>query len=133
MSKRDEQLSREIPEFMHKHKDLLLIVCDPKTDTIFASYKDSMISGKIKSPTGKNLEVVRNVLRASRFEDTQDLFFTSLIEVLQLPVRKGNQFLMFLDAALFNIAKSLRKRKSGPIKGAVKSPFVERVEKGRQN
>lgn len=118
---------------MHEHKDLLLIICDPKTDTIFAGYGDKMVSGRIKTADGKKIDVIRNVLRDSKFEAHSDLFLTGLVEVLQLPVRKGNQFLLFLDGALFNIARALRKRKNDlPQKGAVASPFVDSIEKGRQ-
>lgn len=132
---REKRLGKEIPKFMHENKDLLLIICDPKTDTIFMGYKDQMISGKIKSPTGKNLKVIQGVLRESLFEDRADMFLSGLVEVMRLPVRKGNQFLMFLDGALFNIAKALRKskkRSSASMQGGqgIASPFVERVEKG---
>jgi hypothetical protein len=113
---------------MHENKDLLVIICDPKTDNIYVSYKDAMAAGKIKSPTGKKLHVIKGVLRESLFKDNIDMFITGMVETLKIPLRKGNQFMMFLDGAVYSIAKTIQQRKKRSSANAagkrVKSPFV---------
>lgn len=120
---RNKRIQHAVPEFMHANKDLLVIVCDPKTDTIYAGYKDNFVGGKIKSPSGKKLKVVKSVLKSSLFKDSIDLFITGLVETLKLPVRKGNQFLMFLDGALFNLAKATRKKTKAKAQQPIPSPY----------
>lgn len=111
---RDERLMFTVPEFTRANKDLLIIVADPKNDRMFVSYKDKFVNAKIKSPTGKNTHVVRDVLKYSRFNESIDQYMTALVEALQLPIWKGksNQFYQFIDGAVYNIAKALRKTKT---------------------
>lgn len=115
-----------ISEFAHANKDFLIIVCDPKTDRMFATYKDRFVNGKIKSPDGKKTHVVKDVLSYSIFKKSVDSFLINLVETLHLPTLKGNQFYQLIDGFLFAIAKSLRDgRKDKKEKGAVVSPFVK--------
>lgn len=131
---REERLLFTIKEFAHANKDLLIMVADPKTDRMFATYKDRFVNGRIKSPLGKKTHIVRDVLKYSRFHVTVDQFIASIVETLDLPIWKGgsNQFYQFLDGAVFNIAKKLRKNQpqdsGSPPVGAVKSPFVSTPE-----
>lgn len=112
-----------VKEFAHANKDLLIIVCDPKTDRIFATYKDKFVNGTIKSPLGKKSKVVKDVLKYSRFNENVDQYLTAIMETLHLPMWKANHFFKFIDGALYNIAKSLRKkRKDEPIP----SPFAKK-------
>ncbi len=115
-----------VKEFAHANKDLLIIVCDPKSDRMFATYKDKFVNGKIKSTDGKNRHVVKTVLTNCRFNTGIDSFLGSLAETLNLSIPKANDFYKFIDGALFNIAKSLKGKGSGssPPKGSVPSPFV---------
>lgn len=112
-----------IKEFGHANKNLLIIVCDPASDRIFVTYKDRFVNGKIKSVEGKSSKVVKNVLKYSRFNENIDGYLTSIMETLALPIWRANQFFQFLDGALYNIAKSLRKKRSG---NAVPSPYSEK-------
>lgn len=107
-----------VPEFVSANKDLLIIVADPKTDSIYVAYNNKIVAGNIKSADGKKLHLVRGVLKDSLFRKNIDLFIASIVDTIKLPLRKGNQFFMFLDGAIFNIAKSLAK------KNKIKSPFV---------
>ena len=123
---RNERLLYTIKEFSHANKNMLIIVCDPKTDRMFVTYKDFYVNGKIKSTQGKNTHVVREVLKNSRFKDSIDGFVGSLAETLSLPLLKANDFYKFIDGAVFNIAKALRGKptRPEPQKGAIPSPFV---------
>lgn len=129
---RDERLLFTVKEFAHANKDLLIIVSDPKSDRMFVTYKDKFVNGRIKSATGKKTHVVREVLKHSRFKESIDQYLASLVETLHLPVWKSgaNQFYQFIDGAIFNIAKSMKKRQESPPdpllkqKGAIPSPFV---------
>lgn len=114
-------MSYTVPDFAHAHKDLLVIVCDPKTDNIFVGYGDQIVSGRIKTALGKELNVVRNVLDHSQFKENVNPFITGIMEVLQLPLKAGNQLYQFIDGALFAISKALRKDK--PPENGVASPY----------
>lgn len=127
---RDERALFTIQEFAHQNKNLLIIVADPKTDRMFVAHQDRFVNAQIKSPDGKKTHVVRDVVRYSQFHKSIDMFITSLVETLKLPLWKGgaNQFYQFIDGAIFNIAKSLRKPPKPQEPGAVPSPFVEARE-----
>jgi hypothetical protein len=110
-----------VPEFANRHKDLLVIVCDPKTDNMFVGYGGAMVSGKIKSATGEKLHVVKDMLAHSQFKKNINPFLTGIMEIMQLPLKAGNLFYQFLDGAIFNISKVLVKHPKG-----IPSPFVNK-------
>ena len=130
---REARLKYTVPEFAHQNKGLLIIVCDPKTDRIFVTYKDKFVNGKIKAVTGRRSHVVKEVLKYSRFNESIDGYITAIMETLHLPIWRANKFYQFLDGAVYSISKSLRK---GAAKGAaptgpglVKSPIQpEQIE-----
>jgi hypothetical protein len=125
---RDPRNLYTIKQFAHAHKDFLIIVCDPKSDRIFATYRDRFVNGKIKSTDGKKTKVVKGVLKYSRFDHHIDSFIASIAETLNLNLLKGNQLYQLLDGFLYNIAKSLRKkraqREQPAMKGSIPSPFI---------
>ncbi len=125
LSKKNKLMPFTVPEFAQKHSDLLVIVCDPKTDMIFVGHNKEMVLGTMKSADGKKLHIVRDILNASQFESNINHFITGLIEALQLPLKAGNMFYQFVDGALFNISKKLRKNKIE--KGAVESPYKQEL------
>lgn len=117
-----------VPGFAALHKDLLVIVCDPKSDNIFVGYNNFVVSAKMKSADGKKTHVVREVLKHSQFDKSIDSFLVGIMEVMRLPLKAGSVFYNFLDGALFNISKALRKKDLEPKPGAVLSPFVAQGE-----
>lgn len=123
---RDARNLYTIREFGHINKDFLIIVCDPKTDRMYAMYRDRFVNGKIKAVSGKNPHIIKNVLKYSQFEKNIDGFLASIMETLQLPIMKVNQFYQMLDGFVYNIAKNLRKKRSEA--SHVKSPFVEQFK-----
>lgn len=100
-----------IQQFCHNHRNYLVIVCDPKDDTLFISFRDKQVSGRVKSADGKNHKVVKNMLKHSTFDREIDRFFGGIIDAMQLPLQWGDHFFKFLDGALFQISKSLKKEK----------------------
>jgi len=100
--------SKEIAEFCHYHKDLLIIIADPKTDKLFMSYRDKHVANQIKSAEGYKTKVVRGVLSHSLFKSQIDNLITAIMDSLQLSLKNGNQFYLWIDGALFNIARALR-------------------------
>lgn len=99
-----------IKEFGHINKNFLIIVCDPKTDRMFAMHKDRFTNGTIKSASGKNPHVVRQVLKYSRFNHSISDFTVSIMETLGLSLKHGNQFYKWIDGAIFKIGSSLRRK-----------------------
>lgn len=101
-----------VQQFAHKHKGFLVIVCDPRDDTIFVSYRDKQVTGKIKSVDGKNHHVVKRVLKHSYFNTEIDRFLGGLMDALKSPISKASDFYQFIDGALYNITKALKQDKS---------------------
>ena len=127
---REAKDSLAIAEFGHRHKDLLIIVCDPKRDILTAMNNDKFVTNRIKSATGKTTHVVKGVISNSLFHKSIDDFIVVLAEHLHLSLPKGNQFYQWLDGAIFKIVKSLSKKNNragpapvAPEKGAILSPI----------
>ena len=105
---RDYYKSISIKEFCHAHPELLIIIGDPKTDRLFAANHNKYVNVVIKDMKGKRTEIVKSVLSHSLFKKSIDSFIISIVEALHIPLPRANQFFQFVDAAIFNIAKSLR-------------------------
>lgn len=101
----------DIQQFTHAHRRYLVMVFDPKDDTMFMAFRDKQISGKISSADGVNHKVVRNVLKHSTFEREIDRLLGGIIDTLKCPLKEGNTFYSFIDGGLFNIVKSLFEKK----------------------
>ncbi len=99
-----------IQQFAHAHRHFLVIIADPKDDTIFVSYRDKQLSGKISSADGQGHEVVKRLLKHSTFHSSIDRFLASLVDVLKCSVEKGSDFYKFIDGAVFSISQALSKR-----------------------
>ena len=112
-----------VQEFAHKHRDFLVIVCDPRDDTMFMSYRDKQISAKIRSMDGIDHRVVKNILRHSTFEREIDRLIGAVTDAFTVKgerckecrqlvnpaqVSSFNTFIHFLDGALFRITKVLK-------------------------
>ena len=123
-------------EFAANNPDLVVIVLNPKDDTVFVGLRNKVVYSKIKNATGKKQRVIRSLLWESQFKDSMDGIVVALVDVFKVPLRLPafNQVAQVLDGALFNISKSLRKKPAkdvGPLEGAVKSPFVSAGFSGR--
>lgn len=100
----------DIQQFAHNHRKYLVIIADPKDDTIFVSFGDQQVTGKIKTADGRNHNVVRRVLKNSGFENTIDFFLVGVMEVLKMKgIEYFSDFGKFIDGALFNISKARKK------------------------
>jgi hypothetical protein len=103
----------EVQKFAQAHKDLLIIVLNPKDDKLFMAHGGLQILSQVKSASGKNEHLVKNLLKHSRFESNIDKFITILADSLQLPLRKANSFYQWIDGALFNLTKALKHKRDG--------------------
>lgn len=126
--KRDRKAkSIEVGEFAHQHKDLIIIVADPKDDTIFVAYNDRFAAGRIKTEQGTDARIIRDLMRSSRLFDSQiDRFLMGLMDVLKVNrfSRGVNNFLQYIDGALYNISQRHREKFTGtPPAGSVESPL----------
>lgn len=101
----------DVQSFAHANRSMFVIVCDPRDDTMFVSYRDKQVAGRISSMDGKNHKVVKNMLKHSTFEREIDRFIGSLIDVLKCPIKEGNPFYQFIDGATFAIANALNRNK----------------------
>ena|ERR1019366_3288928 len=108
--KTKEAKQLEVQTFAQAHKDLLIIVLNPKDDKLFMAHGGFQILSQVKSATGKNEHLVKNLLKHSRFESNIDKFITILADSLQLPLRKANSFYQWVDGALFNLTRELKKK-----------------------
>jgi hypothetical protein len=105
---RREKKDIAIKEFLHQHlSDKLVIILDPKDDSLYMKYGKNYVLTHIKSADGKDYRVVKNVLRHSRFKSHIDRLIGGMAEAMQLPIKHGNQFYHWLDGSLFNISKQI--------------------------
>ena len=92
-NKKRREFSARVMEFQQtQDKNALMIVVDPETDVMVVSYKDYFVSATMRSQaTGKHLNILKGIF---------DKKSNKLMD----------QFLLFLDGALFNIADQISKR-----------------------
>lgn len=125
---RNARVAFTLQEFMHVHKDLLIVAADPRTDEMVVGFGDALVRGKIKSATGKKVRVVKGLLIESQFEGATDGIIVALLDTMKVSLRLPafNQFSQVLDGALFKISKNLRESAppATPIPGAVPSPYM---------
>lgn len=106
-------LSHRVGKFIHENPDLLVIVGDPKTDSIITGYRNFITATAIK-PDLKNhktrSKVIKEVLTMSRLDHAVD------------------RFLFQIDGAVWNLAKAVRDKR----RKAKLSPEVVSVEDMQQ-
>jgi hypothetical protein len=76
----------DVQQFAHTHRNYLVMVFDPKDDTMFCSFRDKQISAKIKSADGFDHHVVKNVLKLSTFDREVDRLVGSILDTLKFPI-----------------------------------------------
>lgn len=112
---KEKKSKREIAikDLLHTHlSDKLVIILDPKDDSLYMKYGKQFVLTKLKSADGKSYHVVRNVLRYSRFANHIDRLIGGLAETMRLSLKHGNQFYHWLDGSLFNISKQLSNKET---------------------
>lgn len=108
-SRPNPRQDREFGDFILKHKKLLIIIADPKTDRLIMSYGGKTVVNQIRTADGRRTNIVKKVLKNGTFKGKVDQFLTSIIESLQVKVEDGNLFYQWIDGAIYNIAKALGK------------------------
>lgn len=98
-----------IGQFIHANRNLLIIVCDPATDKLVMAYKDKVVINKIVGFDKGAKDVVKNVLRKSSFQSNIDKFISSLSQSLELSIKDGSEFFKWVDGALYNISKAIKR------------------------
>ena len=121
----------EIREFAHARKNQIVIVADPKDDRIFVGYNDRFVTGRIKTEKGDSAKILQDMMKSSALFDSHiDRFLMGLSNVMRFrKLTHGvNNFLQFLDGALYNISQRHREKTktSAKEKGLVKSPIQMR-------
>jgi hypothetical protein len=101
-----------IQDFAHANKNLLVIVADPQDDTIFVSFKDKQVAGKIKSADGIDYQVVKRLMRGSSFESNIERFIGALIDIIRTPLttQQVSDFYKMVGDSIYVITQSLYKK-----------------------
>lgn len=126
-ARRTHEQKVAVGEFAHQNPDLIVIIADPKDDTVFVAYDDRFVSGRMKTEQGTDARILKDLMRSSRLFDSQiDRFLMGLMDVLK--VRRMtygvNNLLQFIDGALYNISQRHREKFTGqPHEGSVESPL----------
>lgn len=134
-SKENEAIA--VGEFAHQNKHLIVIVADPKDDSIFVAYNDNFVSGRIRGIEGDKVHIVRDLMASARLFDSEiDRFLMGLMEVLKVRRLSAgvNNFLQYLDGALYNISRRHREKVATDVpEGSIKSPLTvaDVVDPGR--
>lgn len=89
-----------ISEFAHAHPEYLIIVANPKSDRLFMAYKGKHVYNQIKNAEGKELHVVRDMLKRSTFAGSIDHFIVSLVDIFQVSLKHANDFYQWVDGAV---------------------------------
>lgn len=103
---RRKRLSYTIPEFSHHNKELLILVCDPKTDEIYVCYNDKIVRGRVGSTDGKHKHIIRDVLKYGRFKTKITAFLLELQVALGAYRPKAHYLWAGIHDALFSVAKA---------------------------
>ena len=109
--KKFKDRQKDLQNFAHENKDLLVIIGDPATDSLFMAYEDKMVLSKIKSADGRNTKVIKQALRWSSFAGAIDNLIVALSDMMSLPIKKGNQFFQWIDGAIYGIVNKLSIKK----------------------
>ncbi len=75
--------------FASEYPDSFVLLADPDTDLLFASYRGIAAPVRMSQPDGSRMHIVSNALNYSKVEKSVD------------------QFLLVVDSQLFNISKEL--------------------------
>ena len=104
-----------VGEFAASNPDLLVIVCDPKTDLMQLSYKGKIVADRVVSQEGRKLGVIRKVLNHSLYKKNIDSFIVRLVSQLRYVSKNiaADQFFMWVGSKLEDFAKVLRYEKLG--------------------
>lgn len=109
MAKNKEQKSLDdIKKFIHANKHLLIIVANPATDELVTAFSDIIAHTRFRTPDNKQLNVVLNVLKKSRFENTIDAFMQAFMEGVKIDEKDkdGAQFVKAVGGGIRSIALS---------------------------
>lgn len=71
------------------NKNYLIMIADPETDVMVVANAGKCITSRIARESGNNMHLVRDVLKYNKVN------------------RSIDQFLLFMDGAIYNLAKSL--------------------------
>ena len=101
MSKNTNKIWAKLQEFQNDHKELLILIADPKTDEISISFNKQFAF--VKFPAGDMSKgVVFNALRQSKFAQAIDAFIRGVIESTGIDVtnKSGNELLSLLGGSI---------------------------------
>ena len=104
-----------VGEFAASNPDLLVIVCDPKTDLMQLSYKGKIVADRVVAKDGKKLNVIRKVLNHSLYKKNIDGFIVRLVSQLQYISKNvhADQLFLWIGSKIEDFAKVIRFEKLG--------------------
>ena len=113
MFSRPQRIHNRLERITRGNEDLLIILADPKTDTLVAAYKGKFVMDKIVSTEGKELNVVKKVLKHSLFKKNIETFVAKLCSVIQYKQKSidADQFFMWIASKIEDLVSVLQKEK----------------------
>src|SRR3990167_2959572 len=104
-----------VGEFAASKPELVVIVCEPKTDLMQLSYKGKIVADRVVAQEGRKLGVIRKVLNHSLYKKNIDSFIVRLVSQLRYVSKNiaADQFFMCVGSKLEDFAKVLRYEKLG--------------------
>lgn len=89
-----ESLKKEITEFLYVHKNLLVVIADPDSDTVVVAHKEHLEAYRLIDGNGYSSNAVSDMLKYNKEEKG---------------VKNSiNSFLLLIDGAIHDIAKRLK-------------------------
>lgn len=101
---KDPKTNQEIKDFLHSHKDLLIMVADPKTDEIVIAYNDQFAVTQYPFES-MDKGIVFNALRESKFDETIDPLMVGIEKATGITVENNQQLSHIIGGSIMNIGK----------------------------
>ena len=103
---RDKRLIEFIKVTQKEIKDSIIIIANPKDDSVMASYRGSVVNTQLSTKEGKYKHLIKDLMKFSTTDKSM------------------NNFLLLLDGILFNLAKDQRDKRN---KLGKYNPFLKAI------
>jgi hypothetical protein len=102
---------QKIQDWVNEKKDLLIMIADPRTDTINISYGG--LNTFCKFPM-ESMEkgVVFNALRESNFKEAIEVFMAGVVKSAGIDEKNGNQLLQVLGGSIYSLGVERENKKN---------------------
>jgi hypothetical protein len=112
---KDPKKNKEIKDFLHSQKDLLVFVADPRTDEMIMAFADNF--AVVQFPFERiDKGIVFNALRQSKFQEAIDPFMAGIEKATGITVEDNQQLAHIIGGSIKSIGDAIEANKDKYIK-----------------